>query len=353
MSSCSVRWTPNFFKPMVRSLTQMPPSPFTSRTWNSTFSLCSCSGPPQMSHGCADRPGSVRQSPATGCLVTGSDGEAEEGSSACPHPPPGSTPGWVSADRHWHNTSLNKGGISESCWCIGDLFSTLLATVSTGWEPSQRDDRPLLYAERYHVICPSIPAGTESKTTSCRLTSTCWWPFNHQHTLEVDLRWKWVYSLIPLGKLAELATFVFDVTSMLELDAGETRSGDRIKILSCQRLERLLKSSQRRPLEFLRSSYVVHHQNKCPVWQTVMDKMFIPVYWSRSLAEFRRISTGDRVRLKSRCTARDYSETTSEVRVFTAWVMADVFGSDCKSSVSCFNTRWDSIDAMPGQFSAE
>lgn len=125
MSSCSVRCTPNFFSPMVRSLTQIPPSPLTSRTWNSTFSLCSCSGPPHMSHGYADLPGSEGQLPATGCPMTGLDDEADEVSAACPPPPPGSTPGWVSADRHWQNTSLSKGGINEPSWCMNEQVDTL------------------------------------------------------------------------------------------------------------------------------------------------------------------------------------------------------------------------------------
>lgn len=126
MSSCSVRCTPNFFSPIVRSLTQIPPSPFTSRTWNSTFSLWSCSGPPHMSHWCVAW--SECQSPAPGCWVTGSDGDGdgddgadEEGSSpVCPPPPPppGSTPRWVSPARHWQKTSPSKGGINEPCWCI-------------------------------------------------------------------------------------------------------------------------------------------------------------------------------------------------------------------------------------------
>lgn len=121
MSSCSVRCTPNFFSPIVRSLTQMPPSPFTSRTWNSTLNLCSCSGPPHMSHGCADWPWSECQSSATGWRVSGLDGEVEEVSSACLLPPPGSTPGCVSADRHWQDT-LSKGGINEPCWCIMSVW---------------------------------------------------------------------------------------------------------------------------------------------------------------------------------------------------------------------------------------
>lgn len=111
MSSGSVRCTPSFFSPMVRSLTQIPPSPFTSRTWNSTLSLCSCSGPPHMSHGWSDWPGS--DSPATGRRVSGLDGDADELSSACPPPLPGSTPA-----RHWQNTSPSRGGMSEPCWCI-------------------------------------------------------------------------------------------------------------------------------------------------------------------------------------------------------------------------------------------
>lgn len=137
LSSCSVRCTPNFFSPIVRSLTHMPPSPFTSRTWNSTFSLCSCSEPPHISHGCSDWPGSECQSAATGSLLTGLDGRADEESSTCPcpPPPPGSTPGCVSADLHWQNTSLSRGDINEPCWCIlsvryyraADRLDTLLA----------------------------------------------------------------------------------------------------------------------------------------------------------------------------------------------------------------------------------
>lgn len=131
MSSFSVRCTPNFFSPIVRSLTQMPPSPFTSRTWNSTLSLCSCSDPPHISQGCNDCPGSGCQLAAAGCLVTGFDKEDEEGSSVCPPPPPGSTPGWVSAVRHWQKTSLSKEGINEPCWCIDAPVDTPLSKMLT------------------------------------------------------------------------------------------------------------------------------------------------------------------------------------------------------------------------------
>lgn len=165
ISSCSVRCTPNFFSPIVRSLTQMPPSPFTSRTWNNTFSLCSCSGPPHMSHGWADWLGSECQSPTTGCRGTGLDGGPEEGSSACPLPPPGSTPRWVSSDRHWQNTSLSKGGINEPCWCIM-RHSTLLATVQPV-ENLKEHLRPVtLYLEPWlprHMSLHFSP-GTESKS---------------------------------------------------------------------------------------------------------------------------------------------------------------------------------------------
>lgn len=131
MSSCSVRCTPNFFSPIVRSLTQMPPSPLTSRTWNSTFSLCSCSDPPHVLPGCADSPGSEWQLEAKGF-----DGEEDdEGSPACPPPPPGSTPGWVSADRHWQDPSLSKEVINEPCCCIGalDVTPPLRNTDRASW----------------------------------------------------------------------------------------------------------------------------------------------------------------------------------------------------------------------------
>lgn len=168
MSSCSVRCTPNFFSPIVRSLTQMPPSPFTSRTWNSTFSLCSCSGPPHMSHGCADWPGSDCQPAATGCRMTGLEGEDEEGSSACPPPPPGSTPGWVSVDRHWQNTSLSKGGINEPCWCIGQWADTPLTAVLTVCELKSKSTWGYCYSCDYHVTCPSIWAGILLKGKNCQ-----------------------------------------------------------------------------------------------------------------------------------------------------------------------------------------
>lgn len=156
MSSCSVRCTPNFFSPIVRSLIQMPPSPFTSRTWNSTLSLCSCSEPPQVSHGCAGWPGSVCQSAATDSLVTGWDGRATEESSAspCPSPPPGSTPGWVSAEQHWQNTSLSKEDISEPCWCIMSVRQSG-AVGQSATEELRLALSPRPASPGYHVTCLS------------------------------------------------------------------------------------------------------------------------------------------------------------------------------------------------------
>lgn len=114
MSSRSVRCTPNFFKPIVKSLTQMPPSPFTSRTWNSTLNLCSCSDPPHMSQWCDAWPESGCQR-ATGCRTV------VFAFSEYAHPPSGSTPEGVSEDRHWQN--ICKGGINEPCWCICKMFT--------------------------------------------------------------------------------------------------------------------------------------------------------------------------------------------------------------------------------------
>lgn len=194
MSSCSVRCTPNFFSPIVRSLTQMPPSPFTSRTWNSTLSLCSCSGPPHMSHGCADWPGSEPQSPDTGCRVTGLDVEAEEGSPACPPPPPpGSTPGWVSADRHWQNTSPSNGGINEPCWCIYESVYSLLAyrvNGRTAWLSQSALTATVVSRADYHVTCPSIGAGKKRKQKHSAAGDLTNPNFHREHIGDVNLRTK-------------------------------------------------------------------------------------------------------------------------------------------------------------------
>lgn len=93
MTSCWVRRTPNFFKPTVKSSIQMPPSPFTSRTSNSTLSLCSCC-----------------------CSCSSSWWGSELGSSAEPH--------W-----HWHD--VKQGGTStstEPTWCFLDFISPVVGT---------------------------------------------------------------------------------------------------------------------------------------------------------------------------------------------------------------------------------
>jgi hypothetical protein len=121
MSSCSVRCTPSFFRPIDRSLTHIPPSPLTSRIWNSTFNLWSCSGPPQSSHGCGSN--------EWNCSVSSADtkdwpggrwfvGEVQSCSSACLSPPPGLAPRWDSEESHWQKTPFNSGEIKEPFWCI-------------------------------------------------------------------------------------------------------------------------------------------------------------------------------------------------------------------------------------------
>lgn len=126
-SSCSVRWSPSFFRPMVRSFTQIPPSLFTSRIWNRTLRRWSCSGPPHTSQTCGSS------------FVAGIGGPPTPPPTP-PTPPPGSESRY-SSERHWQNTSFRIGEANEPCWCIMRINKETVRFYSLVWEQGFTESR--------------------------------------------------------------------------------------------------------------------------------------------------------------------------------------------------------------------
>lgn len=228
MSSRSVRCTPSFFKPIVKSLTQMPPSPFTSRTWNSTLNLCSCSDPPHMSQWCDAWPESGCQR-ATCCRTV------VFAFSEYAHPPSGSTPEGVSEDRHWQN--ICKGGINDPCWCISETF--------TLFQPHQSSEGASghCWSCEEHVTCPSIWAGV-------LLKRKCYQELTHLQIFRGTRETTWDVLIISIEALPHLASKRFSACTWCRCSRV-----DKIGILSSQRLLSVKKPSGDPMLRYTQSPW--------------------------------------------------------------------------------------------------